>query len=841
MSDTNVDIQLLELGRKHLSSLDVAEPYVWRLNLSAETFNELQNLIFKSIDANGGDVSHLLTPEYALIVIVYIAEWYKREYRAGARNRLLQLLDSEDLRRLWEASCIAIPTYVYQTDGGNHLWQYSIFVLGGLAVRHELHRPDSMRYIKMLCRIYNGEDPNVENIGGEDRAIAFRESIRRHQSLYHYFQALITGSLDVNDPVTGQLVAVIKSAYDEVRRSKFRLEWIVSKSQTSYFSRKLRLWLKPEDVNLGNHQYLDEERLAIWNIPDMKSRQNIYFGVRFRRGHLIVKDVDSRKPVITFAQSGDGHSFLAWGIENYATLSDIPVEDFTHVDIVAFDGAELNLTVQTEEAGEWMQLWRTDSHGNDWSSVSSPQHQTAVIYKEPATASLEPDEVRPFRNAAREGTLWNWNFINTEIVITNAQGKELTLYNRIGYDRVYARLYPHTLRYIDGELVSVISEDDEGEFEETLPVIFSREDIMAYHFETSDTGREAEGSIATVAEDVEYKEKGRYIPWDYESQQPAYGIVALRVTIKGRQILQRMIFLPGPIVRDLDTNEIRYRDINGTPMTFNDNIPLDYKPLKPTVMIEVGYPETGMAQLEVYRPTRIKEIYIDGNVTSYNTGQERTCLPYIFKWRTRIADFGEHGYSQYDCRELGRISEVLPETNYALSGAWRDGKVWPATALDSFAPGWLDICIGQNNETGGTGDENLRFYLWDFAKPDEAPVAVPYSHDIPAKGSTVLFEDMSQANRSLTCLEAKMSQPSPFKGGKVTPDMILPSFLVASRYQVYFESFRPLAVRHTAEEIKAHLIEPLKEMNGGELTAEIIENLMRLADEFNLDPSAWKE
>lgn len=84
-----------------------------------------------------------------------MAEWYKRKYQSGNRN---QLIENLDLETLWTNSGISKKRHLYQDDSGQKRWLYSIYVLGGLAIQHELNRHDKMKFLKGLCRIYHGEN-----------------------------------------------------------------------------------------------------------------------------------------------------------------------------------------------------------------------------------------------------------------------------------------------------------------------------------------------------------------------------------------------------------------------------------------------------------------------------------------------------------------------------------------------------------------------------------------------------------------------------------------------------------------------------------------------------------
>ena len=130
-----------------IASFDICKPYVWLLKLSEADFNELEVCLNDIASANG--FSALVSPQFAIETIIYIAEWYKRKYQSGNSNPLVEKLN---LEALWINASINQKLFLYNDDKGNKRWLYSIYVLGGLAIKHELGRNDNMRFLKGLTR-----------------------------------------------------------------------------------------------------------------------------------------------------------------------------------------------------------------------------------------------------------------------------------------------------------------------------------------------------------------------------------------------------------------------------------------------------------------------------------------------------------------------------------------------------------------------------------------------------------------------------------------------------------------------------------------------------------------
>lgn len=389
-----------------IGRLDVREPYVWRMRLTDKEYRAVEDYV-RSLDAASWRSP---SQEMALAGIIYLAEWYRRCYSGAEQGRANEWKDVE-CKKLWEASGINNDVYVYRTERGTNLWQYSIYVLGGLAVRHELVRGDKDRFLKQLCRMFHGEDCSLEDLDDVSRAFAFRQSIIRRHSLYEYLREILNGEIRREDEQTSQLIDKIRTANEEVLRSKFSLEWIVNcQPPAACMSRRLRVWLKPEEVGGGLHQYLRYDRVSLWGIHNPEKVKSLFFGLRWKRGGDVVVDIDKRSPIIAYANSGNG--FVSWGVEKYAVCRDVPSEGFDRIDIVAFDDAEGEWLAQSEEVATWMQLWRMEDYGDEWSSRKSAQKQTAVVYTDEWKASAEADFKKAFRSRKYgNGLPWNWNYI----------------------------------------------------------------------------------------------------------------------------------------------------------------------------------------------------------------------------------------------------------------------------------------------------------------------------------------------------------------------------------------------------------------------------------------------
>ena len=808
---------------KHIvDSLNVARPYVWKLHLSAEDFQTLEAYIIAHREA----MMRNLTQKDALALIIYLAEWYKRCYQ-GSEAGQTNAADMFDAKRLWGASGINTERYVYKTEIGTSLWRYSIYVLGGLAVRHELSKNDKNRFLKALCRMFHGEEYTLENLDDANRAMAFRQSIMQQHSLYEYLREILDGAYEAADTDgTALLIEAIRTVNEEILRRKFALEWIVINTPSAQtMTRRLKLWLKPEQVGEGLHQYLRYDRVAIWGIAQPEKLRNLYIGMRWRQGDNIVVPLDKRSPILVYSNTCNG--FVYWGAEDrFGMCQHIPSVPFSHIDIIAYDGEGNEWVAQTEETQAWMQLWRSGETPDRWTSRKGLQRQTAVVFTEEWTADIAPDMQKCFKDKLTGlSEQWRWCYIQSDVTITNTLNESFTLYNRMGYDQVYTQLYKETICYREGGKIRAWEEDDEmGMTEEFYPVIFGREDVRVRHFKTKDAITNAEVESDEPCEVVEFKANGRYEAWT-EANAPQSGLRQLRALDKGVEYKLTALYLKNRIARNLEENSITYADLDGNVQVYKDEIPCDHQPLLPTITLHVGQYE-----LDVYRPTSVKEVYYDGKVHLYVKGGERFTLPYIYHNRVRIVDYGSHGYRTYDCHSLESPCKTFnkEENNGALYHLG-NYTTWPVQELDVQAPEWLDISLSKKTEKPTNELSLLKANIYQ----EDSPQSFTLEDDYKKQKGDVIFQNSEVPDGQLSYYHTDPGRPDMFAAKRIK-GIELRCFETAIDYLTYFSIFQPLRIMAQNDKTSEVLIAQIKEKYGEEIPTKFRDGLIRFADEFQL-------
>ena len=847
---------MTESLKQRLLSIDRFKPYVWKLRLTEDEYGELQTFV--------KDSTQVIDSDFAIFAIIYIAEWYKREYDGNVSNPL----ENVSAETLWKESGFDTSTYVYKTNT-THRWLESIFMLGGLPMNYILHRNDT-KILKALCTIYKDENASLEddkgiikNIG-RGKAVAFQESIHQYHSIYHFLKTLLIGNasdvyakedLAKVSSLANQFIKAVKSAYDEVQRDKFRLEWIVEYDPSSpYMRRMLRLWLRPEELG-GLHQYLRFERASSWKIPGLMQQRVLRVSLQFKNGDDVVGNDDTRRTILTFENSGqDDTGFEATGSVPWVILRTIPTVPFDRINVIITDDEGRPYEVQHFDCKkEYMQLWAMQNEVNCWSDTCNSQSGTAVVYSNYFELKGEESFFKPFYDKTNGLTdSWNFAYISDHVELKHGGETVITLWNRHGYIQFAPKLYTSVLRYKAGKVRYMYIEDpeiySEPETEEWYPVVFQRSDIKAYHFATRDLKDQPD--VLNIQK-IEYKpfnapDAEMYQEWT-DDNPPCYGRLKLRLSIKDDEKIYPILYLPSmlehgkdvPVLRDFENSSLLYVGDKNEIVQAKVELPMDKEPLEICKQLRVWGNEDEYVELDAILPTLIKEVYFDGRITKYLQDGEEFVLPYLLKDRVSIHDYNREGYSEYECFNVGVMAEK------GSIQQWKNPDFHLATRDVAVAmPPYLHLSYGlpENN-----GNVNKMLY-WNYGEENSpTEVDVPYND---MSEFSILFQDMRLVNDNLDCVPPETNNDWSEDDWDSGWDMddnqdekkckqdttLLRCFDVATKYKTYYFIFNPL-FNMTSEEFISEIYTPLMNRHNETFTEEDMQNLMRCATECGLE---WK-
>lgn len=784
--------------RQKISRLNPQEPYVWRLGLTEADLAQLRLALAPGFRTD--------SPDDCRAAVVYVAEWYHRCY--DGTNRPDVDIPTADLAKIITVAGIS-ARFIHSTAAGRPTQRYSLYVLGGLAMPFELQKKNPA-LLKRLCRLYIGADVELDSVD-PGRAAAFRQSITLRQSLSAYFEH-IAGNPAPADRQEAAFHLIVKSALDEALRSKYSLSHTaIISPDAEQISLGLTLRPRIEDPGEGNHNYIKQERLAIWGINAPFHNRFFTISLRFSLRDLALPDAQT---AFRYANAGFGPDVGFLADRDSATIWQLPDPRPDHAQIEYSDEAGLVKELESLPLTDCIHLFADPDHPGRYTSETHNQWPGVVLYSPEWELTTQNVAVEQKRD--RTGRPWSLAPVEAEITLRHrTTGRTLTYENLSGYNQIAIRPHTDILRY--PEPGRVLYEPDD-ETEQLLPPVFSLCDILAIH--TATDGQTGAGQI----EKIEYLDTatGRYAEWT-ATARPPYGPVSLRATVSRAAHTYQMVVLHLPPLpeRDLKGHTITYTDAQDQQTLIQDRIEPGDRPLTPTRRIEIETGDGALATLEVWRPFTVHEIVVADHVL-LRRESDTPVLPYLMRGQATVNILSPEGYRQYDSRNLGSIYSLMDTrvANVRLS-KWKDGTIYAATLLDSAAPARLSITLGLEETKA-----DAPWLVWNYNTNTEP---IPTEPDTPAAAYEVKFQ--SRAHTPLASAPARSGPFRPF-GYKNNPEAVLHAFRIARDHRTYFFAFRPLT---TIKDWRRELLEPLLNEEGGILTDESRQALLRFADETGIN------
>ena len=853
------------------AKIDAGRPYVWELRLSLDDFHTMETDINNSIKSHGGLHAHLLTEDFAIIVVMYLAEWYKRFYKGAETmddNKALSL-NTEELKKLYELAKIDTNTFVYNAsknpDKTSFRWLESLQVLGGLAVQAELKRDQTDPLLPLLCKIFHGEEIELDEVKDRNRAVAFQESIARQHSLYDYLDCILDkekempfakSDLKNEDTMIPELLKRIESADDLAKKDKFDFEWIITYTASlNQMVRHLRVKLKPEVIGGGKKQYIGYDRLRKpqWGIDHPEDVGRIMFYLRFKNGSQYVKkECKGDRPLFQYHNTGSENTgFLSINKIDEEIFTDVPTDPFDKVEmVVRYD--DKSKVVQELLVNDYMQVYVLPKSSTRFSSRRNAQPVTAVIFSKDYRLADEykdlPVEHAHFKNGDTISEDYCWCPINDKVILVRFDGKEVLppFFNRSGLFQVVTKKYLKTIKYKENMYVLykyIDADYDEDEIQEdTLPVMFGREGLQVIHFPT----RQSKDGVPVTEYDLEWQKGSRYVDW--EKEEPERGELKLRVTVKGIMFKLPVYYVPfsaspihpQPIWRDFEHHRIC------TVLDGVDDIDDDFQQTTgekqaDTLPLEIGNDEAKIL-VDVYRPVILRELSQKGRdetkykVVEYCGHHDDVCIPLLNCEQFSIRDFSENGVREYAIKGGSTIYYHFPSFNQTGLNVQNYLAEMPVSKLMPEIPlDYLKIYLTKAVES----PTNL--YSWNYK---EAPVHTEHWNDLQDEG--IVFQSMIEDGTTRHYAMPNIKRGRSGWGGKKTVFDALFCFETVAEHKVYFFLFEPLLKCVASGRQIKDIALPLIIKRNHHLTEDDINHLYWFAVQFRFDwmllpRNSWEE
>ena len=849
-------------------SILCGKPYVWKLRLSLAEFYDLESATGDSISSHAGHHEHLLTEDFAVVVVIYLAEWYKRFY-CGAdtmdENKVLSL-NTEELKRLYELAGIDAKTFVYNAsknpDKTSYRWHESLQVLGGLAVQAELKRDKHDNLLPKLCKLFHGEDIDLDDLRDRNRAVAFQESIARQHSLYEYLKCILEkdehgrrnlpfAPSDLKDESTRipELVSKIEQADVLAKKHKFDFEWIIQYAASTHsMVRQLKVKLKPEVIGGGKKQYIGYDRLRSeeWGMEHPENVGRIRMYLRFKNGgQYVQKEEKDEEPLFKYDNTGqEATGFLSVNKEDEAIYLRVPTTRFDKVEIVMHYDQTAHV-VQQMEVADYMQVYEVSkSGGRRFTSRRNAQAPTVLIFSTVHRLTEEfqdiPLSYAHFRQGETFGEDYCWCPIMDKVILRLNTGEELPFFNRNGLYQVVTKKYLKTIKYMDNVFVLYkyidTDEDDDVMQEDRLTVLFGRQALSVLHF-PSGMAKDGVPAGDYTTEWYNTKER-RYVNWD-EDHEPKQGKLRLRVTVKGLVFTPKVYYVPffptdpeqQPIWRDFETMRIctALEGVEDIQDDFSKDIGDD---MPDTRQLEIGTASEKIL-VDVYRPILIRELSqkkscdVESKVISYHDVNEDIEIPLINCQQFSVRDFSANGVKEYQVTQKGTVYYNFPTFNHpGIDGTSflleeKVSALTPELPLD-----YLKIY------TTKALDHAEELYAWNYKSE---PVRVDSSFQIKEEG--IVFQSLKDNDSPRHYAMPRANKGKGGWGGKKNVLVVdaLYCFEKVAEHKAYFFLFNPLIKVIAARTQIKDIWLPLLKKREYNLTQADIGHLYLFALQFHFD------
>lgn len=849
-------------------SILCGKPYVWKLRLSLAEFYDLESATGDSISSHAGHHEHLLTEDFAVVVVIYLAEWYKRFY-CGAdtmdENKVLSL-NTEELKRLYELAGIDAKTFVYNAsknpDKTSYRWQESLQVLGGLAVQAELKRDKHDNLLPKLCKLFHGEDIDLDDLRDRNRAVAFQESIARQHSLYEYLKCILEkdehgrrnlpfAPSDLKDESTRipELVSKIEQADVLAKKHKFDFEWIIQYAASTHsMVRQLKVKLKPEVIGGGKKQYIGYDRLRSeeWGMEHPENVGRIRMYLRFKNGgQYVQKEEKGEEPLFKYDNTGqEATGFLSVNKEDEAIYLRVPTTRFDKVEIVMHYDQTAHV-VQQMEVADYMQVYEVSkSGGRRFTSRRNAQAPTVLIFSTAHRLTEEfqdfPLSYAHFRQGETFGEDYCWCPIMDKVILRLNTGELLPFFNRNGLYQVVTKKYLKTIKYMDNVFVLYkyidTDEDDDVMQEDRLTVLFGRQALSVLHF-PSGMAKDGVPAGDYTTEWYNTKER-RYVNWD-EDHEPKQGKLRLRVTVKGLVFTPKVYYVPffptdpeqQPIWRDFETMRIctALEGVEDIQDDFCKDIGDD---MPDTRQLEIGTASEKIL-VDVYRPILIRELSqkkscdVESKVISYHDVNENIEIPLINCQQFSVRDFSANGVKEYQVTQKGTVYYNFPTFNHPGIDGTSFLLEEKASALTPELP--LDYLKIYTTKALDHAEE---LYAWNYKSE---PVRVDSSFQIKEEG--IVFQSLKDNDSPRHYAMPRANKGKGGWGGKKNVLVVdaLYCFEKVAEHKAYFFLFNPLIKVIAARTQIKDIWLPLLKKREYNLTQADIGHLYLFALQFHFD------
>ena len=690
------------------------DTYIWKNKISTETYGELKEKL--KICVNDKQKEKGFTKRFAKAIVVYCAEWYKREYNGNdGKGNPLDAIGIKQLRSLdlWEWAEIDKKLLF-----GNEYLE-SIYTLGGFPIFYITSKKvdDILKELNSTYNDNTSNDSAKKRIFDKNKTLQY--SLRKENGSLHLLFDYIKdpehypiADTDFDKDPFKKFIEGIQNFRE--KWDKFSLDWIVECNEYApLIRRKIRLKLNPEENGIHNN------RIPYYRVEKFQKEKDIDIYLCFNDEDT--EDLENREH-IHFINTFNGY-FVGESVIDYYIFSEIPTIDINQIRVVAkhVDNEKSSnhdyVEIQVEQnIKPYLQLFETGKYSTYSTKRNQGDSYLLLPFNYPIVKGAINQDASP-KYLTENGIKYRFTKIIDQLIITDLDGKVIPVYSQNNKIEVSIEKYSDIFVYQNGNNFTRVVTDESGE-ETSSPVqlLFKKSNIKCTQYFDVTEPRDLEDDEVII----KFKKENDtfYSDWT-ENNQPEKGFIKLRVDVQDKKIHLDVYYIPSneiPFKRDCIRNKIVIdNSVNIVESTSDD---LKSCRDKYECLFKVGSTNDYVI-IPIVKPLNITELYKDGEfIKEYkNESEQHISIPLLFKDKYSIRRYDESGMTYH---ELTNEDIDILDFKFEDDCSSIEKTIERSTPVGNIefylctTKKYIETSEGYKLNVGEIGADNYIFYFWDM-------------------------------------------------------------------------------------------------------------------------------
>lgn len=690
------------------------DTYIWKNKISTETYGELKEKL--KICVNDKQKEKGFPKRFAKAIVVYCAEWYKREYNGNdGKGNPLDAIGIKQLRSLdlWEWADIDKKLLF-----GNEYLE-SIYTLGGFPIFYITSKKvdDILKELNSTYNDNTSNDSAKKRIFDKNKTLQY--SLRKENGSLHLLFDYIKdpehypiADTDLDKDPFKKFIEGIQNF--RKKWDKFSLDWIVECNEYApLIRRKIRLKLNPEENGIHNN------RIPYYRVEKFQEEKDIDIYLCFNDEDT--EDLENREH-IHFINTFNGY-FVGESVIDYYIFSEIPTIDIDQIRVVAkhVDNEKSSnhdfVEIQVEQnIKPYLQLFETGKYSTYSTKRNQGDSYLLLPFNYPIVKGAINQDASP-KYLTENGIKYRFTKIIDQLIITDLDGKVIPVYSQNNKIEVSIEKYSNIFVYQNENYFTRVVTDESGE-ETSSPVqlLFKKSDIKCTQYFDVTEPRDLEDDEVII----KFKKENDtfYSDWT-ENNQPEKGFIKLRVDVQDKKIHLDVYYIPSneiPFKRDCIRNKI----VIDNSVNIVESTSYDLKSYrdKYECLFKVGSTNDYVI-IPIVKPLNITELYKDGEfIKEYkNESEQHIRIPLLFKDKYSIRRYDESGMAYHElANEDIDILDFKFEDDYSSIEKTIERST-PVGNIEFYlctTKKYIETSEGYKLNVGEIGADNYIFYFWDM-------------------------------------------------------------------------------------------------------------------------------